>query len=311
MTTPTPAVFVVGAGAVGTALAMRLSRAGIPVSGIHARRADQAAQAGVLAGVLGSSGEYPRLVGESDVVIVAVRDAGVPEVTADLVRRELLRRGQVLLHCSGARPAGEALAPARGLVAGLGTLHPLVSFADPVLAATALKGAGIGIEGDEAGLAAARQLALGMGARPIEINGAKMALYHAAAVMASNDLCGLADAAARLAERAGVPAADALDALAPLILGTARNIAELGLPRALTGPIARGDVELVERHLAAIAKDAPEVAELYLAAGRRVLDVASRLPTADATALRAIGKRLESPPIKTPTKGKSKSKAKR
>ena len=108
MTTPTPQVFIIGAGTVGTALAMKLSRAGLPVAGIHGRTAAQAAAAGALAGVLGSSGEYPRILKDSDIVVLAVRDAGIGELAADLVARGLVGPAQILLHCSGAFAAAEA-----------------------------------------------------------------------------------------------------------------------------------------------------------------------------------------------------------
>ena len=75
---------------------------------------------------------------------------------------------------------------------------------------------------------------------------------HAAAVMASNFLPPLLDAASRLLERAGVPYEDALPALLPLVRGTLENIAERGVEGAVTGPVPRGDVETVGLHLRAL-----------------------------------------------------------
>ena len=285
---PTPEVYVVGAGAVGTALAMKLSRAGVPVAGLWARRPDQAATAGAMAGVLGTSGDFPKILTESDVVIVAVRDDAIADVTRELVQGKHLRREQVLLHCSGASAAVDALAPAKGKVRGLGTLHPLISFADPHMAAGALRGATMTIEGDAAGREAARALAIALGGVVIEIDGAAMPIYHAAAVMACNYLVGLADAGVDLLEQAGFPREQALPALIPLVAGTVRNLSELGLPRALTGPIARGDIAVVERHLAALAKKAPELVDLYRSAGLRTVDVARRMDDADEKALAKI-----------------------
>src|SRR5436305_4590166 len=128
---PTPSVFVMGAGVVGTALAARLVRAGVPVAGLHGRQHDQSDAAGAVSGVLASTGDIPPILSDCDVVIVSVRDARIPEVAERLVREQRLRKHQVLLHTSGALPSGQALAVARPHVRAVGTLHPLVSFADP------------------------------------------------------------------------------------------------------------------------------------------------------------------------------------
>jgi predicted short-subunit dehydrogenase-like oxidoreductase (DUF2520 family) len=285
---PTPEVYVVGAGAVGTALAMKLSRAGVPVAGLWARRPEQAATAGAMAGVLGTSGDFPKILTESDIVVVAVKDDAISEVTRELVAGKHLRREQVLLHCSGASAAADALAPARGKVRGMGTLHPLISFADPHMAAGALRGATMTIEGDAAGRGAARALAQALGGVVIEIEGAAMPIYHAAAVIACNYLVGLADAGVELLVKAGFPRDQALPALIPLVAGTVRNLSELGLPAALTGPIARGDIDVVERHLAALKKQAPALVALYREAGLRTVAIAREMDDADKKALAKI-----------------------
>jgi len=248
----------------------------------------QAATAGAAAGVLGTSGDYPHILTESDIVILAVRDHAIAEVARDLVAHKLTRPEQVLLHCSGALAAAEALLPARGHVRGLGTLHPLVSFADAQGAAAALRGATMVVEGDPAGRGAARQLADALGGRVHEIDGAAMPLYHAAAVVVCNYTVALCDAGAELLVRAGFPQEQALPALLPLLASTLRNLSDLGLPRALTGPIARGEVRAVERHLAALAREAPELLSLYREAGRRALGLARELGQAEPAALDQI-----------------------
>jgi predicted short-subunit dehydrogenase-like oxidoreductase (DUF2520 family) len=255
--------------------------------------------------VLGTSGDFPKILTESDVVIVAVRDDAIAEVTRELVAGQHLRGQQVLLHCSGASAAADALLPARGIVRGLGTLHPLISFADPHLAAGALRGATMTIEGDAAGRAAARALAQALGGVVVEIDGAAMPIYHAAAVMACNYLVGLADAGVELLAKAGFPREQALPALIPLVAGTVHNLSELGLPHALTGPIARGDFAVVERHLFALAKQAPALLGLYREAGLRTVTVARGMDTADPHALAKIetmlsGTKSEQPASKKP-----------
>src|SRR4051812_18355968 len=146
---PTPVVFIIGAGVVGTTLAAKLLRAGVPVSGLHGRQADLSEHASALAGVLGSTGDLPAIVSEADVVVVSVRDARIPEIARRLVDEERLRAEQVVLHTSGNRPAAEMLATAKPHVRGVGTLHPLIAVTDAPGTLENLRGASFGIEGDE------------------------------------------------------------------------------------------------------------------------------------------------------------------
>ena len=278
---PPPSVFIMGAGVVGTALATRLVRAGVPVRGLHGRQVELPDDAGGSSGgvgggvgVVGSTGEIPPVLSESDVVIIAVRDDRISEVAARLVRERRLRPGQVLLHTSGANPARTILAPAVAHVRAVGTLHPLVSFADARVAVEGLDEIAFGIEGDEPARALAQQIVRALGARAVMLEAENLALYHAGAVIASNYVVAMADTARSLLVKAGVPAEEALPVLIPLLASVVQNLAQVGLPGALTGPVERGDVTVVERHLGALAARAPELVELYRLVGRDVLRLA-------------------------------------
>ena len=292
---PPPSVFIMGAGVVGTALATRLVRAGVPVRGLHGRRAELPDAAGGISGgvggVVGSTGEIPPVLSESDVVIIAVRDDRISEVAARLVRERRLRPGQVLLHTSGANPARTILAPAVAHVRAVGTLHPLVSFADARVAVEGLDEIAFGIEGDEPARALAQQIVRALGARAVMLEAENLALYHAGAVIASNYVVAMADTARSLLVKAGVPAEEALPVLIPLLASVVQNLAQVGLPGALTGPVERGDVTVVERHLGALAARAPELVELYRLVGRDVLRLArqkSKIDPASAARLEAL-----------------------
>jgi predicted short-subunit dehydrogenase-like oxidoreductase (DUF2520 family) len=290
---PTPTVFIMGAGVVGTALAVWLVRAGIPVTGLHGRPVEPtdaraiSGAAGVVGvvGAIGSSGEIPPVLSESDVVIIAVRDDRVPEVAERLAREGRLRREQILLHASGANPARAILAAAVPHVRAVGTLHPLVSFADARMAIEGLRQVAFGIEGDEAARAIAKRIVRALGARAVILEADNLALYHAGAVMASNYVVALADTAQTLLIKAGVPADQALPVLIPLLTSVVQNLAELGLPGALTGPVARGDVASVQRHLAALEARAPELLALYRLLGRDVLRLAREKADLDPAAV--------------------------
>jgi predicted short-subunit dehydrogenase-like oxidoreductase (DUF2520 family) len=203
-------------------------------------------------------------------------------VATRLATENLLRQQQILLHTSGAHASATVLAAARPHVRGLGTLHPLLSFADARVAAEGSQGIAFGVEGDELALAASTRLVRALGARAVVLDGASLPLYHAAAVIASNCVVALADVAQRLLVTAGVPADQALPALIPLLSSVVQNLETLGLPGALTGPVQRGDVSTVEQHLRALAANAPETLELYRLVGRDVLRLAREKATLDA-----------------------------
>jgi predicted short-subunit dehydrogenase-like oxidoreductase (DUF2520 family) len=126
-------------------------------------------------------------------------------------------------------------------------------------------------------------------------------LYHAAASMASNHVVALLAAASEALAGAGLRPDDTLPALLPLVSGTLENLTRAaatsgaGAPAAaLTGPIARGDVHTVERHLQALAARAPALLELYKTLGRKTLAVARAKGEASSEFLDAIDRLLGS-----------------
>jgi len=284
-TEPTPVVFIMGAGVVGTALAARLVRAGVPVAGLHGRQAELSDASSAISGVLSSTGDIPEILTQSDVVIISVRDERIREVVDRLVREKRLTKNQVVLHTSGANAAGDILGAARSHVKALGTLHPLVSFADPRLAAEGLRTVAFGLEGDAPARRVAGKLVALLGARSVVLESKNLPVYHAGAVMVSNYVVALADMAKNLLIEAGVPADQALPTLIPLMLSVVQNLAQVGLPGALTGPVERGDVSSVERHLAALKERAPQMIDLYKLLGRDVLRIALTKGPLDADAV--------------------------
>jgi predicted short-subunit dehydrogenase-like oxidoreductase (DUF2520 family) len=285
---PTPSVFIMGAGVVGTALAARLVRAGIPVIGLHGRQVELTDAARAISGVVGSTGDIPDIISESDIIIISVRDERIPEVADRLIKEKRLRPGQVLLHTSGANAAAAVLAAARPHVRAVGTLHPLVSFADPRVAVEHMKEVAFGVEGDEPARGYAKRLVRAMGARAVFLEAENLPLYHAGAVLASNYVVALADMAQRLLVTAGVPQEQALPALIPLLSSVVQNLAQVGLPAALTGPVERGDVSSVEQHLRTLEARAPELLELYRLVGRDVLRLAREKSSLDPETVKRL-----------------------
>jgi predicted short-subunit dehydrogenase-like oxidoreductase (DUF2520 family) len=281
VTARNPTTFIVGAGPVATALAGALRLGGVPVVGLWARRAAPARAAGSTAGVAAFSSAPPDILLETEVVILAVRDQAITEVAQMLLGTGLINKRHVLLHCAGAASAAELLGPVAGQVAGIGTLHPLAAIADGKISMRALKGTVFGIEGNDAGRITASKLVAAISGIVLPLDGTQMAAYHAAAALASNYLVATIDAAAAVLASAGVAADKAAQALIPLAEGALRNIAAHGTTGGLTGPVRRGDLATVSRHLDAV-RDRPELAEIYRVLARRAVVIASRIDGREA-----------------------------
>ena len=249
------AVGVIGAGRVGRALAIALERAGYRVKGIARRRPG------------GSFASTESLVESCDLIFLAVPESALEALASSLP----WLAGQGVVHTSGAvglellRAVGERGAHAGGL-------HPLQAFPDGDPAPDRFSGITCGIEGPPALAAVLDAVATRVGARPLRLDGANRALYHASAVFASNFAIALLVAARRAWALAGLPEAAARESLLPLLTGAVENARELPLERALSGPISRGDTDTVSRHLAALGAD-PALRELYRALGSRLLEL--------------------------------------
>ncbi|MCC6746555.1 MAG: DUF2520 domain-containing protein [Deltaproteobacteria bacterium] len=287
-----PGIFVVGAGRVGAGLALLFRSSGLRVIGQWTRSASRAEVVQREQGVEVASGPLPRSLSQAAVVLVAVSDGALQEVAAALARPGVLGPAvEAVLHCAGAIAAHEALAALVGRLP-VGTFHPLVAVPPGAGGPAALECAHVTLEGDPEAVEVGGALATSLGLPSAELSAGELPLYHAAAVMASNHAVVLWTAAARLLVRAGRTPEAARSALLALVRSTVENVAAVGVPEALTGPVRRGDHVTVARHLDALAAVAPEWLSLYRAATLGAVAVAeecSRPPSPEELArLRAL-----------------------
>jgi len=266
---------IVGAGTVGSSLAAALAARGARVAAVASRRLSSARQAADLAGAPVATTEPAEAARQGDVVVLSVPDDAIAAVCQQVAAGGGFGHGDVAMHLSGAL-GSQALDAARARGAAALAFHPIQTFArvDP----TRFEGIACALEGDPEAMALGTELATWLGARPVAVRAEDKALYHAALCIACNYAATLADAAAGLLEQAGF-GDQALDALLPLLRGTTDNLARVGTPRALTGPVSRGDLATLRRHLAALEASAPELLPLYRAAGIRTIDLALRKGT--------------------------------
>ncbi|HEX6838832.1 MAG TPA: DUF2520 domain-containing protein [Polyangia bacterium] len=224
---------------------------------------------------------------QADVVVLAVRDEAIGDMAAQIMARiDDEVTPPILLHCAGALPAEEAFSSLKRRPLGVGVIHPLRAIAggegDAQLAGTVFA-----VEGDGPGREAALRLVERVGGTPLVLEAEQLPRYHAAAALVSNHAVALVDAGVELLTSVGLERAQATRALAGLLASTAANLSRVGLPEALTGPIARGDVAVVARHLLAL-RPLGEIAALYRATARRVSKVAAEKGRAGRDALLRI-----------------------
>lgn len=206
---------------------------------------------------------------ETGVVIIAVPDDRIGDVAQLVASYGEAPAGCVALHLAGA-VSTDPLSPLHAVGYSVGSLHPLQSVADPWSGGDRLVGAAYAICGEPEAMTVARRIVAALGGRPLVVPASQRPAYHAAAVLASNYLVTLAATAVRILREIGIDEEDALPAILPLMRGTLDNLEDLGLASALTGPIARGDIDTVRTHLARLS---PSERALYSALGRETVQL--------------------------------------
>jgi len=282
-------VVIIGAGVVGTALACLVHRAGYQVAAIASRRPESANRACRMLGVDVAVPEPAEAARRGTIVLITTPDDAIASVCESLAGAGAFQAGSVVAHCSGAL-SSEVLAPARERCgAHVASVHPMQTFATAASALSHFAGTWCFCEGDAEAVGVLRSLFAAIGGRVEQISTANKVLYHASAVMACNYLVVLLEAAGELAKQAGIDRTQATAAMRPLLDATLENVSRFGPIDALTGPIARGDADTVERQLAAIEQVSGELAGLYRQLGRRALAMAKVKGTVD----QAVADRLQ------------------
>jgi len=258
----------IGVGTTGAALARKLSDAGYPVVAVSSLGGDSARNvAGTIDGCQPVTNQGVADVAE--LVLIATPDDAIAEVVCGVG----WHRGQGVAHLSGADSV-DILRPAHEAGAFVGAFHPLQTFASVVQAVENIPGSTFALEAGEPLLTTLKEMAEAVGGHWIELGASDKIIYHAAAVMACNYLVTLMKLSTDLWDNFGVSRQEAVRALLPLVRGTLHNIETVGIPGCLTGPIARGDIGTVNKHIQALQKSAPELLDVYRGLGLQTVPVA-------------------------------------
>ena len=284
-----PEIAIVGAGNLGSALAVALARAGYRISEVVYRSGGSAGRARRLAARVHSRAVQPSQARwTADVVWICVPDSSIASCARELA--DLAGwRGKIALHPSGALASNE-LQALRSRGAAVASAHPLMTFVRR--SSPSLRGVPFAIEGDKAAARVARRIVSDLGGKAFAVRREDKALYHAWGAFASPLLIALLASAEQLAMAAGVRSrAAARQRMLPILQQTLRNYGALGPAEAFSGPLVRGDVATVRRHLQAFTK-VPAARQVYVALARATLET---LPVRNREALEKVLKSVSPP----------------
>jgi predicted short-subunit dehydrogenase-like oxidoreductase (DUF2520 family) len=258
-------VGVIGAGRVGSALGAALARAGhrvVAASGVSEASRERARR--YLPGV--PLTQPADAVARAELVLLTVPDDALPGLVAGLASTGADLSGRLLVHTSG-RYGTQVLGPATERGALPLALHPVMTFTGRPDDVDRLAGISFGVTAPDKLRLAAEALVIEMGGEPVFIREEDRGLYHAALASAANHLVGLVSEASDLLAEAGV--ANPGRMLGPLLFAALDNALRLG-DAGLTGPVARGDVDTVARHIEVLGAASPRALGAYQALARLI-----------------------------------------
>ena len=259
----------IGSGTVGTALAVRLSSKGYPVVAISSRSQTSAENlARAITGCRALSNNQA-VADTAELVFITTPDDVIATVASEIK----WHAGQSVVHCSGA-DSTDILQPARKLGAYVGSFHPLQTFASAKQAIENIPGSTFAVEAEKPLLDILKDMATALDGHWIELKASDKVIYHTAAVIACNYLVTLVKLATDLWQTFAIPPQQATQALLPLLRGTINNIDTVGIPKCLTGPIARGDSGTIKKHLDALQIKAPGLLSTYRELGLQTIPIA-------------------------------------
>ena len=219
-------------------------------------------------------------VQEADCILITTPDDAISSACQKISLSPAIK-GKFVFHMSGAGGL-DLLEQAKKAGAAVASIHPLQSFSSIDQAIKNIPGSYFGITSDKKSRIPAKNIIRDLGGIPLFISSDQKPLYHAAACFASNYLVSLMNTVESIYRAIGLNEKDAKKAYLPLVYGSLRNIENSGSISSLTGPIARGDIGTIKKHITAINKNLPQYSSLYSSLGLITVKVAQQKGTLNA-----------------------------
>ena len=271
-----------GAGHLGSALALALRNAGFVIRELVTR--DDARSLKRTQKLARRVGAKARTISAAaltaDVIWICVNDDAIRPVAEQLAKRGNFR-GKIALHSSGALSSDE-LGTLKKRGANVGSAHPMMTFVGN--APVSFKGIAFALEGDSKAIALGRNVAMALGMEPFTIPKSSKVLYHATGSFLSPMVVAMLTFAERVAAAAKVPRKSVPKVIRPILQKTLENYFANGAAAAFSGPINRGDIATVRKHLAELKK-VPGAREVYILLARAA---AEDLPVKNRAAMKKV-----------------------
>jgi predicted short-subunit dehydrogenase-like oxidoreductase (DUF2520 family) len=263
-----PTIAIVGAGSLASGLGIALAEAQYRITQVVVRDRPRSLTRGRgLARKLGAELVTLGAPLDVDLIWLCVRDDAVSAVAKELAQSADSMRAKAVFHSSGVLGSG-ALAPLGVAGARVAAVHPIMTFVGQ--AQPSFEGVWFGVEGDSAAVRIARQIVGQLGGSVLLINAHNKALYHAWGAFASPLLVATLALAEEIGLAAGMTEEVAHRGIWPLVRQTISNYSAKGAAAAFSGPLRRGDVATVARHLEAL-RAIPRAQAAYMALARSAL----------------------------------------
>ena len=252
---------ILGLGKVGTAVGYLLRSAGYRIVAVASRSA-----ASLNKGIVYTGGEaftnFSDAAARADCIFITTADDAIESVCREISKAGSIRPGNKVIHMSGAVGLN-LLEAAHNAGANIASIHPLQSFADVEGAIQNIPGSTFSITTEDEIREWSVQLVRDLGGIPFFVSDIDKPLYHAAACIASNYLTTLIHMVEEIYQSLGLNSEDAFRAIWPLVKGTIKNIEAKGTVQALTGPVARGDIGTIDKHIHALHSKLPALLPAY------------------------------------------------
>jgi predicted short-subunit dehydrogenase-like oxidoreductase (DUF2520 family) len=264
-------IAILGLGKVGMAIGFLLRSAGYRIVAVASR-----SNLSINRGIVYTGGEaytnFSDAAARAECILITTADDAIESVCNEISSAGSIKPGNKVIHMSGAGGLN-LLETAHNAGANIASIHPLQSFADVEGAIKNIPGSTFGITTADEIKEWSVQIVRDLGGIPFFVSDTDKPLYHAAACIASNYLTTLIYMVEEIYRSLGLNREDSIRAFWPLVRGTMKNVEAKGTVHALTGPVARGDIGTINKHIQALRSRLPDLLPAYSILGILTTDI--------------------------------------
>jgi predicted short-subunit dehydrogenase-like oxidoreductase (DUF2520 family) len=281
---------IIGAGRVGTSFGCALIEKGFRIEAFSCRNRSSLEESFRFLKEGTPSVDIIQTAGQVEILIISVPDDEIKNVCEELASSPLTWKKRLVIHCSGLL-SSQILEPLKKKGAWTASAHPIYSFPKKSSSPEVFKDIYFGLEGEEEGLARTKTIVQKLGSRHLILRARDKVLYHTACSMASNFLIPLLGIAFDLFDHLDIQEEVSSQALLPLVQGTLQNVKKLNVSSSLTGPLVRGDLMSIQKHLDAL-EEFPSYLEIYCHLALQILEIITKEKNLPPQKIKALKKML-------------------